>query len=225
MFRNLLGFLSSKGFLEEVLDRFSTMLQTAEKMYGIVVKDYFDPNPDVAFKQSIYDMDKEINEHERAIRKRIVEHLSVQPRKSLTVSLVLMSVVKDAERIGDFIKNMFEVGRLLDQPLDREEFAAFFSDLPDKVSQYFSRTVHAFVEYDEEAAGGLIREERALAKQFDDIIVKLAKSNLNANRAVCFTMTARFLKRISLHLGNIATAVIVPVSNLDYFDERFFRKD
>jgi hypothetical protein len=31
---------------------------------------------------------------------------------------------------------------------------------------------------------------------------------------------ARFLKRITAHLGNIATSVVVPVDRLDFWDER-----
>ena len=220
MFKNLLGILSGKGFLEDVLEEFAKMLKTAEEMFKMVMDDYFSPNPDPEFKQSIYDMDQKINEYERHIRKRIVEHLSVDPTKGLTLSLMLMSVVKDAERIGDFIKNLFEAGRLLDPPVQKEEFAEFFNELPEKISRYFSDTVQAFIEYDENKAYEVIRNERAFAKECDNIIHKLAKSQLTANRAVCFTMTARFLKRIASHLSNITTAVVMPLSELDYFDER-----
>jgi len=31
---------------------------------------------------------------------------------------------------------------------------------------------------------------------------------------------ARYFKRIAAHLMNIATSVILPVTNLDYFDQR-----
>lgn len=220
MFKNLLGILSGKGFLEQVLEEFAQMLGTAEKMYSLVMEDYFSPNPDPQFKQSIYDMDQKINAYERHIRKRIVEHLSVNPTKGLNLCLMLMSVVKDAERLGDFIKNLFETGRLFDPPLQKEEFVEYFNDLPEKVAGYFSATVQAFLEYDEDKAYEVIRNERASAKECDKIIQRLAKSNLSANRAVCFTMTARFLKRIASHLSNIATAVVMPLSDLDYFDER-----
>ena len=38
--------------------------------------------------------------------------------------------------------------------------------------------------------------------------------------AVCFALVARHFKRIMGHLVNIATSVVLPLSDLDYFDER-----
>jgi hypothetical protein len=38
--------------------------------------------------------------------------------------------------------------------------------------------------------------------------------------AVCFALAARHFKRIVAHLVNLATSVVLPYSDLDYFDER-----
>jgi len=38
--------------------------------------------------------------------------------------------------------------------------------------------------------------------------------------AICFALVARHFKRIVAHLVNIATSVVLPYSDLDYFDER-----
>jgi len=43
---------------------------------------------------------------------------------------------------------------------------------------------------------------------------------LPVNQAVCIALTARHLKRIVAHLVNIATSVILPLSDLDYYDEK-----
>ena len=48
----------------------------------------------------------------------------------------------------------------------------------------------------------------------------MAHGNLSVNEAVCFTLTARHFKRLAAHLTNIATSVILPLSELDYFDEK-----
>ena len=220
MFRNILGLWSGKGLLEKVLDDFSAMPKLAEEMYIKVMENFFNPNMTQEFKQSIYDMDQKINGLERLIRKRIVEHLAVSPTRSLNVSLILMSVIKDAERVGDLIKNLLEASRMIKHPFDRAEFEVYFNNLPEQISKYFSTTVNTFVEFDDAAGLQLIKEERATAKQCDRIIETLANSELGANRAVCFTIIARYLKRITLHLANIVTAVVVPLSDLDYFDER-----
>jgi phosphate uptake regulator len=50
--------------------------------------------------------------------------------------------------------------------------------------------------------------------------VKLAESELSTNEGVCYTLIARYFKRIAAHLVNISTSVMLPVSQLDYFDEK-----
>ena len=61
--------------------------------------------------------------------------------------------------------------------------------------------------------------ERRIAKSCDKTIERLAQSDLSVNEAVCFTLIARHYKRIVAHLVKIATSVILPLSDLDYFDE------
>lgn len=53
----------------------------------------------------------------------------------------------------------------------------------------------------------------------DEIIERLAQSELSVNEAVCYTLIARHYKRIVVHLANVATSVIQPLSDLDYWDE------
>ena len=53
-----------------------------------------------------------------------------------------------------------------------------------------------------------------------EIIKELAVGGMATNSAVCMTLMARYFKRISAHLANISTSVILPVSNLDFFDEK-----
>ena len=63
-------------------------------------------------------------------------------------------------------------------------------------------------------------KENKIAKECDKIIEKVATSKLSVNEAVCFALIARHYKRLVAHLSNIATSVVLPISDLDYFDER-----
>ena len=84
----------------------------------------------------------------------------------------------------------------------------------------FQRAKKAFIESDEAQATKSWVTKREVSKQCEEILLKLSKSNLSVNEAVCFTLMARHFKRLSSHLTNIATSVIVPLSDLDYFDEK-----
>jgi phosphate transport system protein len=55
-------------------------------------------------KDSIYTRDQSVNELERSIRRKILRHLTIHPGDDVAACLALMSVAKDAERIGDYCK-------------------------------------------------------------------------------------------------------------------------
>lgn len=220
MFKNLMAFWKGKDFLTEVLEEFKEMLNDTGYMFQSVCESLIRGKTKPGLKDKIYDVDKKVNCLEKEIRKRIVEHLSIQPSMDVPVSLVLMSVVKDAERIGDYCKNLFEVIGFLEKPLDKDVFESLFDKIDEKILDEFKKTQKAFIESDEKAAKEILRLEREIAQACDEIVRKLVKSAFSTNEAVCFTLLARYFKRIAAHLANIGSSVILPVSDLDFFDEK-----
>lgn len=220
MFENLLSFWKGKDFLKQVLDEFKRMLTDAQDMFDCVCKKLIDNTGPCDLKDRVYGVDVKINELQKDIRKRIVAHLSVNPRVDTPACLLLMSVVKDAERLGDYCKNLFEVTQLLKGPMNKGKYQALFDEIHKDILELFAQTNEAFVESDEKKAGLAWDKERKIVKRCDEIIEKLSKSDFSVNEAVTFTLIARYFKRIAAHLTNIATSVILPISELDYFDER-----
>ena len=220
MFKNLLSFWKGKDFLAQVFEEFRNMLDGTESMFKAVCSRLLEQTEEPDLKKRIYEVDKKVNLSQKDIRKRIVEHLSLQPTVDVTACLLLMSVVKDAERLGDYAKNLYEVTELLAKPVDRTLFNQYFDDIDKDILTLFEQTKGAFIEADDEKARLAWDYEKAIAKKCDRIIAELAKSSLTVNEAVCFTLIGRHFKRIVAHLVNIATSVILPLSDLDYFDEK-----
>ncbi|MFH1283372.1 MAG: PhoU domain-containing protein [bacterium] len=220
MFRNLFQIWKGKDFFHHVIDEFGVMLDDTEDMFNSVCRKLLFNEEVPNLKEKIYSIDKQVNNLERDIRKRVVEHLSIQPSADVPLSLLLMSVVKDAERLGDYAKNLLEVGQLLDKPIDYDKYSKRFNYLEKEIADLFKRTKKAFIESDENLATSSWKVEREIVKKCDEIIKNLAKSDLSTNQAVCYTLIARHFKRIAAHLTNIATSVILPISDLDYFDEK-----
>jgi phosphate uptake regulator len=220
MFKNLLSFWKGKDFLVQVLEDFRIMLDDSESMFEMVCSQLLGGTKEPGLKDKIYEIDKQVNNLQKEIRRRIVEHLSLQPTVDVNACLILMSVVKDAERLGDYSKNLYEVTELLAQPIERELFSEYFDELDKKILALFQQTKEAFIDANEEQARSAWEYEKTIAKGCDKIVERLAQSNLPVNQAVCFTLVARHFKRIVAHLVNIATAVILPLSDIDYFDER-----
>ncbi len=220
MFNNLLGFWKGKHFLDEVYGEFKEMLDGAEAMFRMVCSLLLDGVGEGDLKQKVRDADKAVNELEKQIRTRIVEHLALQPSVDVNTCLILMSVVKDGERLGDYCKNLCEVAELLTEPVDKTHFREYFGELDTDIIDLFARTKSAFLDADEQQARGAWEVENRLAKFCDSIIDRLAVARLSTNRAVCYALIARHFKRMVAHLANIATATILPLSDIDYFDEQ-----
>jgi len=220
MFENLLKFWKGKDFLGQVLQEFKDMLDDAQIMFKAVCKKLIDNQEEPGLKDKVYGVDRKVNDLQRDIRKRVIEHLTVQPCVDVPTSLLLMSVVKDAERLGDYAKNLFEVSQLLEKPLNKEKYVQLFNNVEKEILELFEATKTAFIDSDESKASSTWDYKTKITKMCDDIIQELAKSDLTVNEAVTFTLMARYFKRLTAHLTNIATSVILPLTDLDYFDEK-----
>ena len=219
MFKNLLSFWRGKDFLSEVLKEFEKMMIEAEAMFKAVCHKLIDGADEAGLGDRIYAMDRNINQLEKDIRTRIVEHLTLQPAVDVPVCLVLMSVVKDAERLGDYAKNLFEVAEMLQKPQDRKLFTSLFDASDAKLITLAEKTRSAFIKSDIPLAREITVLEREIVLQCEFALKELAKGSLSANVSVCLALVARYFKRTAIHLVNIGTSVILPVNELDFYDE------
>jgi phosphate transport system protein len=220
MFKNLFDIWKGKDFINSVHDDFSTMLDLSEKMFKEAQWFIFidDARPDM--QEDIYKMDKDINKLERKIRTRILEHLSMQPSVDLSTSLIMMSVIKDAERLGDYIKNISEVRDILQEPINQELYKKFLIDIDEQISDMFALTKKAFLNSDEELAQQIGNQKKLLSSKCETIILEIANSDIPTKIAVAYALLARYYKRLICHLGNIATTVILPFSDINYYDNK-----
>ena len=224
MFKNFLSFWRGKDFLKQILEDFNKMCLDTEHMFNSVLEKLLESKEEEGLKDKIYSVDKKVNELEREIRKRIVEHLSVQPTVDVPACLLMMSVVKDSERIGDYCKNLYEVTEFLKKPLDKNKFKELFNNIDGEIKEEFKKTREAFTNSDEKLAKEVLNIETMIVRRCDDILRNLANSSLETNEAVCYTLIARYFKRIAAHLANIGSSVILPISDLDFFDEKLRRE-
>lgn len=225
MLRELLDVWRGKDILNQMVAELTAMLEEAEAMFDAacaVLLDGRDPQP---LRDDLYARDRRVNETEWAVRKQIVEHLSVNPGPHAPACLVLMSVVKDADRVADYAKNLFEVVDVAPGGFAPDAFVEAFMGVADGLHTTFEKTRRAFSDEDEGLAYELVEDEEALEKKLDAMVAQLAEADLPGRQAVAYTLTVRHLKRISAHLGNIASAVVMPIHKIDYYDPKWHRED
>lgn len=224
MFESLISFWKGKDFLIQVFEEFKHMLNDSQAMFEAVIKRLIAGEDVPDLREKIYALDLKVNCLEKDIRSRIAKHLLLQPSVDVTACLLLMSVVKDAERLGDYCKNLYEVSELANGPINKKKYEELFGSMEQDIATLFHETKQAFIESNEDKAIASWTSKSKIGKGCDAIIVKIAKSDLSANDAVCFTLIARHFKRLTSHLTNIASSVVLPISELDYFDEKRKKK-
>ena len=74
----------------------------------------------------------------------------------------------------------------------------------------FDDVKKAFMISDKELAQKQMDRMRDITKRSDGLIDQLYKTDMPANPAIGYALLTRYCKRVSSHLGNIATAVVVP---------------
>lgn len=225
MWSKLFGASSARSkVLDQAVQDFLAMIDHDHWMFqraGAVLWDRAEVEP---ARAEIYERDILVNKTERAIRKAIVSHLAVNPRSDTVLCLILMSVGKDAERIGDYCKNMMD---LPDYHLPRAGENAVADELQrmqGRVDALFPLVRAGFGASDEVAGGEVVRQEREVTEACEALIQRVLDfPGLSTRQAVSYTLLARFYKRIAAHLGNIASSLVMPLHKLDYFDERYLR--
>jgi len=224
MWLELLEIFRSGDPLKALSDDFMKMLRLTREMAEIVRPRVFDNLLSLEKRKEISARDIEVNKLERSIRRRLVAHLTMHGSKA-PFCLLLFSLVKDAERIGDYVKNIAEVERLGGAEIPDGPLKDELTDLIDQATRFHAETPEILARQDRERAVELIREGQAAHKRSDALLVELAKSDFNAGQTTSLVLLTRFYKRISAHTVNILSSIVMPVHKVDYFDEEYVALD
>ncbi len=222
MFKEWIEALRKRPLLDQMISEMGQMLEDAVDMYRPIAEVLTGRRELTKEAHDlVYATDRKINRLQRKIRKQIVEHLVVSAGTDVPISLVLMSVTKDAERVGDMCKNMLEVAEALGKPLENGTYGERFRKLLAETEALFAPTSEAFRSSNKELGREAVERGRALAKECDALIDDLLEDELPTRHAVLYALLSRYLKRLCSHLSNIATSVVMPLHRLDYFDEKW----
>lgn len=216
--KELLAFWHNDTPLAELFRRFDEMIVVSKGMFDFTtapLKDNACGNE--TLREQLVQMDSKLNTLQQVIRRDIVTHISVQGTADIIPCMLLISLIKDVERIGDYCKNIEEVCRHSPQ-MCQDPLLPDLVSMREKILIWFEQTKRAFDRNDRELAKVTRQEAYLHEKECDRQIWSLSVDNKGRN-AVAPALTFRFLKRIAAHLGNVCTSIIMPFDKLDYFEK------
>src|SRR6056297_1930696 len=143
-------------------------------------------------RREIKATDQRVNEGEREIRRDLIVHASVVGAIDTPAILVYMSIVKDIERIGDYGKNLRDLGK------DGADLSAFsaWHELRTEVSQMIADTAVVFAQRDAPRARAMLARGDELLDLFDDCVSRIVRGEDTDPHPTARALAARYLKRI-----------------------------
>jgi phosphate uptake regulator len=221
MLREILSLFRSGDAIEEMGRSFTGMLDLATELTLDAGRHFFDGPPTPEERTSVSKRDIELNKMERRLRKQVIVHLALgEGPRDAAYGLLLMSLVKDVERIGDYCKNISEVYDDGGGPVPDDDNAAELREIRAIVEETLSATAPVFSASNTEAALDLILKGREVNRRCDALVKRIATADYNAATTTTLVLGARYYKRIQSHLLNVLSGVVMPLHKLDYYDER-----
>lgn len=193
------------------------MLRDGHEVFDTATDALFGGGKSKETKREVKSTDRGINEAQGDIRRSLMTHASVN-LGDLALVLQYASIVKDAERIGDYAKNMYDLVRYgadFDGIEDEDELAGY----RDAVAGLILEAADVFEARDADRAQQLIAKADIFLDDYDDRVKMQFAATSAGWEPVARALYYRFLKRITAHVMNVLTALVQPLDRLDYYDE------
>ncbi len=221
MLRELMSILRSSDPIAEIAEDFGDMIGLSRDLTFRAGRIFFDEtaDPDTE-RREVSKQDIAINKLERSIRRRLITHLTLATdTRDAAYCLLLMSVVKDMERIGDYAKNLAEVRHDGGAPVPDDALGEELRDLRRVVEGMLADARDVFTSSRSQEAAEIIAVGRSVNRRCDTLISQVTRSDHGAAATTSLVLGARYYKRIGSHLLNVLSGIVMPLHKLDYFDE------
>lgn len=218
MIREILQLLNKDNLQVQALAECYEMLDLCQTMVHASIES-LRHSEDASVAVNIYEMDKKLNSFERDVRRKVMTHLSLGRTADISSGLVLVSIVIDLERIGDYTKNIYDLAVQHPGKLHGGPFEARLNKIETSALELFNRTCKAFKAGDIDEARSLMQEYKddisKVCRQLESELVK-GQFEMAMPEAVTLALYMRFLKRIAAHSRNLVSSLVNPFDRIGY---------
>ena len=163
LFKDIVKLWNSDDLLSQAWDESYDMMVLSNEIFTKAIK-YLRENEDIDAIRALKKRDIEINLFQKEVRRKVVTHYAVsQNVEDLPNGLVLLNMVVDVERVGDYTKNILDLALNYPDTMIAEQFSDELAEVENEVVSRFSKTIDAINSQDEEVA-------RALMSTYKDVV-------------------------------------------------------
>ena len=220
IFREIVNLWKSEDLLSQAWDESYKMMMLSNEIFTQAIK-YLREGENQDIIKALKKRDVEINIFQRDVRRKVVTHYAIsQDIDDLPNGLVLLNMVVDVERVGDYTKNILDLALNHPNIIKSEEFSEDLYHVEQEVISRFSKTLEAIHTQDADVARSMmVSYKETLTSISDDIVNGCISGEItlgDESKTVALALYARYLKRIGAHLKNITTVLVNPFDAVGY---------
>ena len=223
MFKQIFDIFKSDSLYEQALLECHEMLDIDLTMFNASIHS-LRKSDSTDMEIDIYAQDKKINEFERDVRRKIMTHLAIGGKEDIGSGLILVSVVIDIERIGDYTKNIYDLAVNHPEKLEGNQLEERISNIEEATKQLFLKSIESFKNQDIETARSIMGSYKEnISSQSDTIlndIISNKFSEFEPGRATAIALYSRYLKRIAAHSRNLISSIVNPFDRIGYPEKK-----
>jgi phosphate uptake regulator len=223
VFRDFLHLWRADDMLSQAWKDSYEMLTLSREIFVQAVKMLRERN-NIATVKALKRRDKEINEYQQTVRRKVMTHYAVnRDATDLESGMVLVNIVVDIERVGDYTKNILDLALNHPEAIISENLSEDLHMIESEMESRFDKTLEAIHTQDPDVAQTLIDTYREQVNTISDNIVNgILAGKLKfgtESRTAAVALYARYLKRIGAHLKNITTTLVNPFDVIGYIQD------
>ena len=218
MLREILQLLSKDNLQVQALTECYGMVDLCHEMVGASIESLRNRDDD-RIDIDIYKMDKKLNSFERDVRRKVMTHLSLGHSADIASGLVLVSIVIDLERIGDYSKNIYDLAKSHPKRLTGGALAEKLAMIESQALDNFDKSVKAFksgnIDSARQVMTGYKDDISRQCRELEEALVT-GEVTMDCAEATALALYTRFLKRISAHSRNLVSSLVNPFDRIGY---------
>ena len=220
LFKDVINLWKADDLLSQSWDESYKMLNLSHEIFQQALI-YLRNGENIDTLKTLKMRDKEINEFQRDVRRKVLTHYAVeQDTSNMADGLILINMVVDIERIGDYCKNILDLAINHDQSIKSSEISEDLAMIEEEAKSRFDKTIQAIQAQDVEIAQSLMEGyKEQMTGKADEIVNGILKDELHFGseaRTASIALYTRYLKRIGAHLKNITTTLVNPFDAIGY---------
>jgi phosphate uptake regulator len=216
MLKEISALWKDDSIMREVVQKLGDMVSDAEYVYTHAWEACTGQAVVENTKGPLREHDKAVNRGERDIRRKVVQHLTINPGQDASGCMAVMIMAKDIERIGDHGRNIFNVATQCGCEIPEIKAFDRINAANAHIAGLFPKLRRAILESDEKVTHEILDQYKANKRETKDLLAALPDMDMAGREAVATTLLARYHMRVNAHIGNAASGVIFPLENIDF---------